>query len=139
MTITNARMTQITQIRNPQNLYHPDLSFQLVGILFKVYNTLGFGYQEKEYQKAISIELEKAKISFERELYCPIKYDGKILRKFFVDFLIDEKIVLEIKVANDIYKNYFGQVLQYLKSNSLKLGIIAAFTPNGVLLRRIVN
>ncbi len=120
-------------------LIYEKLSYKIIGILYKVYNTLGYGYQEKDYQKAIESELADLGLPFKRELYSNIRYNNKVLSKFFADFLIDNKILLEIKVANRIYSAHFNQVLQYLKSNNLKLAIIGAFTPEGILIKRVIN
>ena len=106
-------------------LLYQDLTEKIIGSLYKVYNSLGFGYKEKEYQKAFEIELVKMGLSFKRELYCPLMYEGKIISKFFADFQIEDKLVVELKVANDFYLKHRQQVLQYLKTNDLRLGLIA--------------
>jgi len=132
-------MPQITPINTKEPLLYADLSYKVIGIVYKVYNALGYGYKEKEYQKAIANELESNQITFQRELYSNVKYNGELLTKFYLDFLIDNKIVLETKIANQVYKKHFSQVLQYLKSNNLKLGIIVVFTPDGIITKRIIN
>ena len=110
-------------------LLYEDQTKQIIGALYRVYNTLGFGYKEKEYQKAFAIELEKLGIRFKRELYSVLKYEDKVLTKFFVDFLVEDKIVVELKVATDFYLQYRQQVIQYLKNHNLKVGIIGVITP----------
>lgn len=107
--------------------------------MFKIYNNLGYGYKEKEYQKAFETELENLKLNFKRELYCPILYEGKILSKFYADFQIEDKLIVELKVANDFYLKHRQQVIQYLKTNKLELALIAVITPQKVLIKRIIN
>ena len=83
----------------------------IIRALYNVYNRLGYGYREKEYQKGLVGELEKLGLDFDRELYCNLKYDDKIIFKFFIDFLIkfanDKiRIVVELKVAEEFHKKY---------------------------------
>lgn len=118
---------------------YEDLTKKIIGATFAVYNSLGFGYKEKEYQKAFAIELEKLNLSFKREQYSVLRFEGKILTKFFVDFLVEDKVVIELKVATDFHLKYRQQVIQYLKNNNLRIGILAIITPNKVLIKRIIN
>lgn len=120
-------------------IIYPELSYQIMGILFKVYNKLGYGYQEKYYHRAIVRELNNLKVDFIREQSTLIIYEDKIIGRYFVDFIIDRKIVLEIKVAREIYQKHLNQVLSYLKAAGLRLGILAAFTRSGIRYRRLVN
>jgi len=120
-------------------LIYPDLSYKMVGILFTVYNDLGYGYQEKYYQRAVSEELKKAKLSYRRERKALIKYRDRIIGRYFIDFVIENKIVVEIKVANSFYKKDINQVLGYLKATGLKLGILFIFTKCSLKFKRIVN
>lgn len=110
-----------------------------MGILFKVYNKIGYGYQEKYYQRAIAREFTKLNIPFRREQKVKLEYEGKIIGNYYVDFIIDNKIILEVKVAKEIYQKHISQILSYLKSTNLKLGILAIFTQSGILYRRLVN
>ena len=78
-------------------------------------------------------------IKFQKELYCNLKYNGKIISKFFVDFLAEGKVVVELKVAQGFYKKHFEQVMTYLKDNSLQIGLLIIFTSTSVLIKRIIN
>lgn len=121
-------------------MVHPDLSFRIMGVLFEVNKELGPGHKEKYYENAIAEGLKDAGISFQRQVYVPLYFNGKVVGKYFLDFLIDGKIVLEIK-RGDMYssKKHIDQVFSYLKSNNLQLGILAQFTTEGVKYKRIVN
>jgi GxxExxY protein len=119
-------------------LYYPEDSYKIVGAVLDTYKELGFGYQEKYYYRAIKLKLEKLEFKVVCQLYVPIMVEGKQIGKYFLDFLIDEKIVLEIKVANEVYPQHVQQVLGYLKANNLKLGIIAVISRHGVITKRVV-
>ncbi len=121
------------------DLVYSELSYILVGIAYKIDNAVGSGLQEKTYCDLFEKELIKNKLKYKRELYCPIIIDGKVVKKRYLDFLIDDKIVVEIKVDRNNYRSVFGQVLEYLKLNSLKLGLIIRFEKDEAKVRRIVN
>lgn len=121
------------------DLLFPELSYQLIGVLFDVHNTLGYGYQEKYYQKAIAAALKKIQIPFREQVLVEIKVGNEIIAKGYADFIIDEKIILEIKKGNSFRKNNIDQLYSYLKMTRLNLGILANFTAKGLLYKRIVN
>ncbi len=104
-------------------LLYPELSYEIVGVMFTVYNALGFGYQEKYYKRAIEKEFELARLSYKREGKVLLKYKGHLIGRYFVDFIVEGKIVVEVKVAEDFYKKDVNQLLAYLKATGLKLGI----------------
>lgn len=128
-------------ISNMELLYKNECEILIRGIL-KVYNALGYGYREKEYQAAYAAELHDLGIPFTRELYSFLRYNGKLIRKYFLDFLVElggAKIVIELKVANEVYRQHFTQVLQYLVNNHIKLGLIFVITPHKVIIKRVIN
>lgn len=120
-------------------LIYPKESYSLVACAYAVFNRLKYGYHEKYYQRAYAVELKKAGYKFDRELRADIVYDGQKIGKYFVDFLVEGKIIVEIKVGNDFHTNYLKQVLSYLKVTKKRLGIIILFTPKGVRFKRLVN
>jgi len=123
--------------RTGQKLIYPELSYKVVGLIYKVNDEIGFGQSEKVYCDALSKLLEKNGVSFKRELYCPIKLDGEVLSKRYFDFVIEGKLILEVKVGDYKYKEACSQLFQYLKVSKMELGIIARFTKNGVKIKRI--
>ena len=130
-------MTQPVLKRN--DLIHPELSYKLIGILFDVSNELGHGYQEKYYQKAVAAVLKEAKINYTEQMPVQINYRGKKIGIYFLDFLVENKIVLEIKRGEHFSKTNLKQVYGYLKATGLQLGIVANFTAKGLKIKRIVH
>jgi GxxExxY protein len=117
----------------------PELSYELVGIAFSVFNELGFGHHEKYYQRAFAVSLKEKNIAFKEQLYHPLKFREKLIGKFYLDFLVDDKIIVELKKGHHFSKQHLDQVHQYLKATGLKLGIIFTFTPDGVAFKRILK
>ena len=126
------------RVRKSELLF-PELSYQLVGVLFDVHNTLGYGYQEKYYQKAIAASLKIIQIPFREQVLVEIKVGDEVIAKGYADFIIDERIILEVKKGNSFRKNNIDQLYSYLKMTRLTLGILANFTAKGLLYKRIVN
>lgn len=108
-------------------------------MVFDVFNQLGYGYQEKYYQKAIAKSLKVLNIPFKEQLPFNIKYKDEIIGRYFLDFLIDGKIILEIKKESSFHKRNIEQVIGYLKKTNLKLGLLVNFTKNGIKFKRILN
>jgi len=122
-----------------KDLIYPELSYKIVGILFDVYNELGPGHREKYYQQAIALALKNNKIEFKREVCIPVKYRTSKVGKYFLDFLIEGKIVLEVKKGNYFPAGNIRQIDTYLKATKLKLGVLANFASSGIKFKRIVN
>jgi GxxExxY protein len=121
------------------DLVHPELSYRILGVLFEVWKQIGFGHKEKFYQKAVTRELKHSKISFQEQLPAKINYKGEFLGIYYFDYLIENKIVLELKVRNYFSRKDIQQVYAYLKAKKLQLGIVAHFTASGVKFKRVVN
>lgn len=130
-------MNKIMLRRN--DLVYPDLCYQIIGILFNVGIEVGFGHKESFYQKAVVKGLENNGLNFKEQLPVKLFYKDKFIGIYYFDFLIEDKIVLEIKTKTYFSKKDIEQLYSYLKAKGLKLGILAHFTPSGVKFKRIVN
>lgn len=117
----------------------PELSYKLMGILFDIHNNLGNTYQEKYYQRAIEADLLRKQIPFKKEFPIKLSYSGASIGRYFLDFLIDESIILEIKTVTFITPLYLRQLYSYLNVTNLKLGIVANFKPEKLTYKRLVN
>jgi GxxExxY protein len=120
-------------------IIYPELSYKIVGILFEIHTELGNRYQEKYYQRAVEVKLKKEKIPYIREIAVDLMIDGEKIGKYFLDFLIDGKIIVELKVKPTLMKNDFRQVSAYLKASKLKLGILVNFYGDSLEYKRILN
>jgi len=122
-----------------KKVIYPELSYKIIGILFEIWKEIGYSHKEKYIQKAIVSAFSKNNISFKKEVKTDLKFKDDKIGLYFLDFLIENKIVLEIKKRDYFSKNDIEQVYSYLKTKKLKLGIIAHFTKNGVKFKRILN
>lgn len=131
-------MANIPKLKR-SDLIYPKLCYKIIGILYDVYNNIGAGHKEKYYQKAIAIAFKKEEIGYREQVYIVLRYKGEIVGKYFLDFLIENKIILEIKKGSIYRKKDIDQIYSYLKAKNLKLGILVNFTRSGVKFKRIVN
>ena len=126
-------------MRKIKDLVYKNSCYKIVGIAFELFNELGSGHREQYYQNGFKALLRENKIPFSEQSYIPLEIRGKKIGRYYLDFLIDNKIVVELKVGSRFPKKNIEQVYSYLKSNNLKLGIIINFTKNGVEFKRIAN
>lgn len=125
---------------NKAKLIEPELSYQVVGCAYQAFNELGFGFQEKYYQRSFANMLGRSGLTFRREVSKAVTLkDGTIIGRYFIDFVIAERIVVEWKVANEFFDTHINQVLAYLKSASYRLGMIFLVTRKGIKVKRLVN
>ncbi|PIR93232.1 GxxExxY protein [Candidatus Falkowbacteria bacterium CG10_big_fil_rev_8_21_14_0_10_43_10] len=118
---------------------YPRLSYKIVGILFDVFNELGYGYQEKFYERATEKYLIKRNINYQKQKGHKVYINREFIGIYYLDFLIDDKIILELKKGNYFPKQNIDQVNAYLHATGLKLGILANFTSTGVKYKRLLN
>lgn len=108
-------------------LIHKELTYRIIGILFKVHKKLGCGFLEKIYQRAIEIELKTEDIPYETEKEYEVKYDNKIIGRFRLDLVIDGKIIIELKAVERLPKVFREQLISQLKASPYEVGLLVNF------------
>ncbi|MBU2082035.1 GxxExxY protein [Patescibacteria group bacterium] len=121
------------------DLIYPDLSYKVVGCAFDVHNSLGSGHHEKYYQRALAEAFKEKGLKVIEQVFCPIIFNEKVVAKNFFDFLLDDKLIVEIKKGDNFSKRHIDQVLEYLKTSKIKLAILVNFGSTEVKVKRIVN
>jgi GxxExxY protein len=121
------------------DLIYPRLSFDIVGCAFEVQNELGFGFKESIFQKALSLAFKEKGLSFKEQVQFEIKFREQVLGKRYFDFIIDDKIIVEIKRDDKFSKANIDQTIEYLKVSNLKLALLINFGKEGVLYKRLIN
>ena len=121
-------------------LLYAEESFKINGAIYEVHKTLGPGLLEKVYQEALEKELKLQGIPFEREKSFTITYKGEELeQKYIADFVIYDKIVVELKAVEELLPVHKAQVINYLALTGLKLGLLVNFNTRQVKPERIVR
>ncbi len=122
-----------------QKLIYGDLSYEINGILFEVYNELGRHCNEKQYGDLFEKKLKARCIKYEREKIILHSFNGEKFGRNRVDFIIEDKIIIEIKLTRVITRDNYYQVLRYLKAFKKKLGLIVNFREKFLQPKRVLN
>jgi len=122
-----------------KGIIYKELSYKLVGCFYKVFNTLGPGHKEDIYQKALAIEFDNRRIGYTSKKRISIEYEGKKVGIYEPDFIVDNKIIIEIKSVLSIPRVFEKQLYYYLKSSGYKLGYLVNFGSNRIDIIRRVN
>lgn len=122
----------------PEYLYS-ELTGKIIGCAMEVHNFLGNGFQEVIYQRALSYEMELNKILFSREVEMPIFYKNKDIGTRRVDFLIDEKICVELKALTKLEPVHLAQAINYLEAFNLEVGLLINFGNTKLEFHRLQN
>ncbi len=130
--------TQVQKLRR-EDLLYPGLSYEIIGSAFDVYNAIGSGHKERVYEKALAESFSSKKIHFKEQLSVGIIFQGKTIGRRFLDFLVENKIVVEIKQGSRFAKTHIDQVVEYLRTNNLRLALLINFGTEGVQFKRLVN
>lgn len=120
-------------------LLYEDLTYKIRGVVFNVYNSLGFGHKESAYQKALEYELEKIGLNIEPQKTVDLLYDDKKVGTYRPDLVVNNKIILELKSSNSLVKSDRKQVLQYLRGMGYSLALIINFGSSKLQIERIIN
>lgn len=110
-----------------KSLLYSRLTYKIRGSIFNVYNVLGFGHKEGVYHKALAHELKKNNVAFEEEKSLDVTYDNTKVGTYRPDFVIDGKILIELKAVPFLPKEAETQLLYYLKGTNYKLGLLVNF------------
>jgi GxxExxY protein len=114
-----------------------ELTYKIIGCAMKVHSTLGNGFQEVIYQRALAIEMEKAGLSYQRELEMPVIYEEEEIGTRRVDFLIEENIMVELKALTKLEDVHLAQGLNYLVAYKLDKGLLINFGAKSLEVKRL--
>ncbi|MCO5286485.1 MAG: GxxExxY protein [Chitinophagaceae bacterium] len=114
-------------------------TYQILGICMEVHNYLGAGFLEVVYKDALEIEFKNAGIHFEREKEYTVNYKGNILKhKFFADFIVFDKIILEVKAVKTLADEHIAQTINYLKVSDEKIALLVNFNEPKLNYKRLI-
>jgi len=114
-------------------------TYEIVGSCMEVHRELGKGHSEILYKDALQLELSSRRITFDREVEYTVAYKGVVLpHKYFSDFVVLDKIIVEVKAVDRLIDSHVRQVLNYLAAAKLKLGILVNFGEDSLVWKRVV-
>ncbi|MGD0815896.1 MAG: GxxExxY protein [Verrucomicrobiota bacterium] len=121
-----------------ENEERDPITHDIIGAAFEVHRVLGYGFLEKVYQRAMQVELKQRGRNAELEHRIPVQYKGEGVGEYAADLLVENRVLVELKVASDYQKADEAQLLNELKATSLKVGLLINFGRTKVEFKRAV-
>jgi GxxExxY protein len=118
---------------------YEDLTHKIIGCAMKVHSTLGNGFQEVIYQRALAIEMQKNNLGFQREMEMKILYDGIDIGTRRVDFFVEDIIMLELKALIKLEDVHLAQAMNYCQAYNLPIGLLINFGAKSLEFKRVYN
>lgn len=116
-----------------------DITHKIIGCAMKVHSTLGNGFQEVIYQRALAIEMAKQGLAFEREMEMAIQYEGEHIGTRRVDFFVEGVIMVEIKALIQLEDVHLAQAMNYCQAYNLPIGLLINFGSKSLEYKRVYN
>jgi GxxExxY protein len=108
-------------------MLHSDVTGKILRAYYNVYNELGYGFLEKNYEKAMAIELHKMKVKFKTQEPITVYYRDQQIGIYSADIVVEEKVIVELKAATKIAPENEVQLLNYLRATKMEVGMLLNF------------
>ncbi|HDL02204.1 MAG TPA: GxxExxY protein [Candidatus Pacearchaeota archaeon] len=118
---------------------HEELTSEIIGIFYRVYNVLGYGFLEKVYENALAYEFRKAGLKFGQQVGISVLYEGEVMGDYFADFIVEGKVVVEVKAIRDFGGTEEAQLLNYLKATGNEVGLLLNFGKDAKVKRMVFD
>ena len=112
---------------------------KVIGAFYEVYNVLGSGFLEKVYENALAVEFEEEGLKFRKQVPIEVLYKGKNVGDYFADFVVEGKVVVEVKALSEFSGNEKGQLLNYLRGTDLEVGLVLNFGREAGVKRKVLD
>ena len=123
----------MVSLRDKIEMTDNELTYQIRGAIFEVYNTLGPGLLESVYEEALVFELQQQGLQVARQMEVPISYKGNCLKTTLrLDLLIENRIIVELKSVEEMKPVYAKQLLTYLRLLDKRVGLLVNFSSNNI-------
>jgi GxxExxY protein len=129
--------TEITSVR--ARLVDEELTGQVIGAFYTVYNKLGYGFRESVYSRALTIELRRCGLRVDREVSFTVYYEGEVVGRYRIDHLVEGRLVLEIKAGKLLAPTDRDQLLNGLRASNHEVGLLFHFGPRPAFYRVVAE
>jgi GxxExxY protein len=118
-------------------MLHQDITDRIIGAFYSVYNTLGYGFLEKVYENALTVELGNRGLHVLRQAPIKVYYAEQLVGEYFADLLIESTVIAELKAVEMIHPQHKAQLLNYLKATEIEVGLLLNFGPKPEVARQL--
>lgn len=108
-------------------MLYAEITDKIISSFYKVYNTLGYGFLEKVYENAMSIELKRAGLKVLQQQNIKVYYEEQVVGDYFADIIVNDQIIMEMKAAEGLREENKAQLINYLKATDKEVGLLLNF------------
>lgn len=129
-TCRGTRITRIILIiadKTGMELIHKEITDRIIKSFYEVYNYLGYGFLEKVYENSLNIEFTESGLQYENQKRLSVKYKGNDVGLYVADFVIENSVIVEVKACESIIEEHEFQLINYLKSTNIEVGLLLNF------------
>lgn len=119
------------------NLLHKDLTERILKVFYDVYNELGYGFLERVYQNSLLIELKYQGFQVEAQKQIKVYYKGFEVGDYYADIVVDNLVILELKAAECLVKEFEWQLINYLRGTNMEVGLLLNFGKKPEFIRKV--
>lgn len=121
------------------NYAHSDITGKVIEAAYYVYNYLGFGFLESVYEKSLEIQLVKMGLKVERHHPIKVHFEGKLVGEFVADLVVEDQVILELKAISELTPRFEVQLVNYLRSTEIEVGLLINFGEKISFKRRVFS
>ena len=118
-------------------LLHKELTEEILNVFYAVYNELGYGFLEKVYQNSLFIELKSRGFKVEAQKQIKVFYKGYEVGDYYADIVVDDLVILELKAAECVVKEFEAQLINYLRGTNMEVGLLLNFGKKPEFIRKV--
>ncbi|MEZ4635306.1 MAG: GxxExxY protein [Caldilineaceae bacterium] len=112
------------------------MTAEIIGAFYAVYDTLGYGFNEKVYENALLIELQRRGVQASPQTSVNVYYQGTVVGHYILDILVNDTVIVELKATRDLAEEHAAQLLNYLKATKYEVGLLLNFGVKAKLKRK---
>jgi len=116
---------------------HQDITSDIIGAFYDVYNELGFGFLEKVYENALKYKLEQIGYDVKKQVPINVYFEGVLVGEYFADLIVDNNVIIELKASDSLRKEHESQLINYLKATKIEVGLLLNFGKKPEIKRKI--
>lgn len=122
---------------NKEKYLHEEITSAIISAFYEVYSKLGFGFLEKAYENSLVIQLNEAGLTTVQQYPIKVYYHDKVVGEYYADLIVEDKIIVELKAAEQIAKEHETQLINYLKATKYEVGLLLNFGKKPEVKRKI--
>lgn len=125
--------------RIKSKLLFEEATYKIIGAAMEVHKILGSGFLEAVYEEALAHEFDLKNIGYERQKTMDVKYKGVIAKQYVADFVVEGKVLVELKAMRNLTELEKAQVQNYLKGTGIRIGLLVNFGESSLKYKRIIR